>query len=180
MIVVAVIGVLASVAAPSMQLFLVKARSAEIQVVRNGISIAARDAFMRADYKWPTDDGTGNWADGTPVNPTLDMTDLGTGNGDCRIGPPKTWETSADQDLWKFIDFVPEGQLRGRYKFTPDRNGAFDDPYCYQVLAISDLDADGTCAGRNQTWYITNNANWALRHDIVFGVGAAILDESEW
>lgn len=172
MVVVSIIGVLASVALPSINGAATRARAAEITIVRVGIERATKDAHMRNNFQWPVDTGFNpDW------NPTWDPSSVSPDN--CYI-LPAAWDTSSAQDAWKWIDFVPEGQLRGRYSVHGMGSGTVSDPHWFHTHNASDMNRNGICSARvvNFTMSNTNNG-WVMDGDLTFGVGSAVLDPWE-
>ena len=184
MVVVAIIGLLVSMAAPSVTAAMTRARSSEVKMVKTGIEKSARDAFMRSGFQWPPGVTTDTGGEGFIFNPPFDFAAaIGPGApGSCRIGAPARWDTtSAAREGWKWLDFVPEGLLRGRYEFTYDAHGTFDPANCYQSLAITDLDYDGNCFGRFSDWCMRDNGDWFNLVDVVYSSATWDLsDDGQW
>lgn len=171
MVVVSIIGVLGSIALPSITGAMVRARRAEITIVRTSIERATKDAHMRNDYKWPDSSGFNpDW------NPSFDYSTFSATW--CFIGPA-AWETGPHQDAWRWIDFVPEGRLRGRYSMHGMGSGTPGDPFGFHTHNASDLNSNGICSTRVVQWDMRDSSQgWQLTYDVNYN-GSGPTDEHE-
>lgn len=181
LVVVAIIGVLASVAFPSLAGAMERGRRAEINIVRAGISNAARDKFMRNNFQWPMGLGGGDPEENNmPWNPPIDVTTLAA-RPNCNVGPPTRWDsTSAAMEKWKWLEWEPEGLLRARYRFQSGGAGGLHNTADYQVIHVSDLDGDGECGGHMTGWSSARNGDWVVDYEFHYGVGGALIEDGEW
>ena len=174
MVVVAIIGVLSSIALPSITGAMTRARRAEQTIVRNGIHRGMTDAFMRNNYAWnPAWIASSLWE----WNPALDLAATAT---PCNLGPPAPWIKTAGYSHWKEVEYEPEGLLRGRYGISiPSPSGAPQGESGYMNHAVSDFDSNGICVNHLDWWKATGNGDWAI--DMSFITGASgLLDDGEW
>lgn len=179
MVVVAIIGVLASVAWPSIQGSVTRARAAELTIVRSSIERSLQDAHMRNNFQWP-DNNAWN-ADTAPepiFNPPWDYASVDPTA--CYI-IPAPWSTAPEYDAWKWLDFIPEGLLRGRYSVHSGGGPSNGTPFTFHTHVASDLNNNGICSARVVNWTMseTSLGGWYIDADATYGLGSVILDPSE-
>ena len=178
MVVIAIVGMVASMALPSVTGAMMRARRAEQRIVRRGINKAIEDAFLRNNSQWDSSivrDQEWLW------NPPFDPSSLNTTPGQCNIGGPAAWNSSVDFSHWKWIDFQPEGLLRGRYNaYITGKDGSAANPFEYLSLAASDFDSNGICVSRLESHVCNQSGDWSLNIEATVGVDGSVTSEEEW
>ena len=173
MVVTAIIGLVASMAIPSLNGALTRARRAEVSMVRNGIDKAARDAFMRNDFAFPSSPFNADY------NPIIDFGAIDLTPGNCSVGPPAKWDRTYSN--WTWFEFEPEGLLRARYLFVSEgMKGDPGNPVGYGTWVASDLDNNLICAGHGVRWYSTQAGEWTLRYEASVSATGDPIPEGEW
>lgn len=140
MIVVAIIGILASVTLPSLRRMQLRARSSERPLLMTGIVRAIDDYYAR-EMRFPTDLGSGEtYLDLTNDNP-------GATPGTAR----RPWRhTPVDaSDNWNQLSLHVEGAVYYSYGGYASKLG--DSRYC-QLYAYGDLDGDGVQNRWTKEW----------------------------
>jgi prepilin-type N-terminal cleavage/methylation domain-containing protein len=132
MIVVAIIGILASVAIPKLQRSSLRARKTERDLIMSGVAKGMQDYVLRKDAD-PVAVVTGAW------NPALPV---GADRRSFVFGQPG----------WTDIDLQVQGLLYHSYQFTFDPTST---PAQLVVAAQGDLDANGEICDRVVTYEIT-------------------------
>jgi prepilin-type N-terminal cleavage/methylation domain-containing protein len=155
MIVVAIIGILSSVAIPEMGKATLRARAAERRTMMTAIAHAMSDYMVNTNVAAPS--MTGAW------NPT------GTATTSKRPFNPML------DDGWKLLcrSLQVEGFTYYSYKFVLDPNGSYDDPVdgtpktgtTLVVQAVGDLDGDGSESPKTITYLGFGNAFAELLED---------------
>lgn len=178
MVVVAIIGVLGSVAWPSIQGSVVRARAAELTIVRTSIEKSLQDAHMRNNFQWRENEPWIAESAGPLFNPPWDYGSVDPAA--CYILPAK-WSTEPEFDAWKWLDFIPEGMLRGRYSVHAGGGPAYGAPFSFHTHVASDLNNNGICSARVVNWMLseTSLGSWYIDADATYGLGSVILDPSE-
>jgi prepilin-type N-terminal cleavage/methylation domain-containing protein len=141
MIVVAIIGILSSVAIPSLQRTQLRSRAAERRLVLNSIRRAAEDVHLR-DGRFPQDWG-GGWSGLTCVPNPAGMP-----------GPQKqVFSTTAVG--WTNLSLVVEGNVFYRYQVSGwVGNGAGN----IWAFADGDLDGDNRFSSKQMGYQLANNS----------------------
>src|ERR1700674_3794965 len=104
MIVVAVIGVIASLAIPNYMRFTARTRRSEMLETVSKIKLSFKTNADNSGTFWSTSTA----AIGAPsaINPT---------NAAINVGQPDTWDTHPPD--WGFFQFPPDGPVRMRYSY---------------------------------------------------------------
>jgi prepilin-type N-terminal cleavage/methylation domain-containing protein len=110
MIVVAVIGVIASLAIPNYMRFTARTRRAEMLETVSKIKLSFKSTF----------DNTGTFASNSTAAPG-NTSVINPTNASIPVGQPDTWDTHAPG--WGDFQFPPDGPVRMRYTYTIAANG---------------------------------------------------------
>lgn len=161
MVVVAIVGVLGSIAWPSVMGAMVRARKTEVHIVRAAIDRSVFDFHLRSGDKFP---GDGTFY--TEWNPHMNPADMAPPNANL---PPAPWDTtSASHENWKQIDFLPEGLLRGRYgihSYSPGGGEVGN----YHVDCVTDLNNNGIPVGYLLSWTTGGtNSGWVIESEALY------------
>jgi len=128
MIVVAIIGILASIAIPNFQRYSLRAKVAERDLISTSISRAIEDYHMRYD-KFPRDYGGGSSGFSCSYNPPLPP------------GISKRPMQNRSWDDWNKLSLQIMGNLY--YSYMAGGNGSPSQTY-YYIYQVGDVDGDGT------------------------------------
>jgi prepilin-type N-terminal cleavage/methylation domain-containing protein len=148
MVVVAVIGLLSSVAIPTFRNFQLRSKQAERNVILTSIHRAVDDYWMREGH-YPIESGSGATA--------TSWLYLFYWNPDSTPGTQKRpWRQKPlnQFDHWNALSLRVDGSVYYSYY-----GYAYDQPgYRYQYLyALGDLDGDGIQDQLEKYWYVQNN-----------------------
>jgi type II secretory pathway pseudopilin PulG len=137
MVVVAIIGILASVAYPTLQRSTLRARRAERDTVMTAIASAVQDIVQGDGSKQGVPGGTflGDWNPATlPTTGKL----------------PMDWKQAG----WKQLPMIVQGESYYQYKFIAvDPNASGDTgPLTLDVFSVGDLDSDGVLSHKSQSY----------------------------
>lgn len=144
MMVVAIIGILASVAVPSFRIMQLRARAAERPMIMGAIYKSIEEIYAR-EGKFPTDTGGG----------TSFLNLLSENPDDSVISQRKPWRVVADGafDNWPALQMVVDGAVYYRYGGYAALDG---NTRTYYVFAFGDLDGDGVPNRWEKTWRWVN------------------------
>ena len=141
MIVISIIGILASIAIPEMKVMTLRAKRSEREAVIRGIASAIKTRFITNEFP----NGT-IFAVQNPPGPV--------------DGSPLAW--SRDLGEWRQIPFAPEGgRLYHRYSVEISKTPT---SASFTIIAESDLDSNGVPCTRVLT-YERNSEDWVITLD---------------
>jgi prepilin-type N-terminal cleavage/methylation domain-containing protein len=144
MIVVGIIGILASIAMPLLSHLQLRSKSAERQVIMQAIYRSIDDLWTR-DAKFPIDLGASGSLLNLPDQP--DTTPTTT---------KAPWRLTATDptDHWNKLSLIVEGAVYYRYGGTATMSGGIR---TYNLYAYGDLDGDGNQNRWNKMWQWVND-----------------------
>jgi type IV pilus assembly protein PilA len=144
MVVVAIIGVIASVAIPYFTLFGLRARRSERDTFMTSIEKSIREHYIHFE-KMPEEVFT------LPMNPAV----------------PAGAKAAFDPKLgnWRFLAFSPDGPVYFRYSGMVITASDFE---LFSITAEGDLDGDGAVAGVTTT-YRLQDGNWQRAETTEYG-----------
>ena len=150
MLIVAIIGVMASIAIPSFKGALVRAKRAERNLMFDAIYRSIEEYYNSNNYVFPTLSGTTTTLSGA-YNPTYTAP---------FTSALKTFKSSAVG--WSYLAFNPTGQMRYSYQFTANTDAASVSNNYFTIQSIGDADNNGIPALHTQTWTLTSTGNWTI------------------
>lgn len=168
MMVVAIIGILASVAVPSFRVLQLRSRQSERLVMLQAIHNSVEDHFVRGDH-FP------GWDPATPTTSTLWL------NNNPGVfaftGQKQPWRYTSWGDHWNDLGLRVEGGLYFVYWGTGSQTGSRRQ---YWLVAQADLDQDGVVSTLQRLYSyegstlqhlaaVPPSANCSLQSEIPFG-----------
>ena len=150
MIIVAIIGIMASIAIPSFKGALVRAKKGERNLLLDAIYRSIQEYYNSNNYAFPNSCGGTVTCISTAFNPTYTPP---------FTSAPKLFD--ATQPGWNLLAFAPEGQMRYSYNLTaqsdPNAGTGF-----IQVQSIGDADQDGIAAYHWINYTLQPNSSWTI------------------
>jgi prepilin-type N-terminal cleavage/methylation domain-containing protein len=143
-IVVAIIGILASIAIPGFRSMQYRARAAERPVIMDAIYKSIDEIRVR-EGKFPTDTGDG----------TTFLNLLSENPDDSVSNQRRPWRIAPDgaSDNWPALQMTVDGAVYYRYGGYASQDG---NTLVYHLYAFGDLDGDGVANRWEKTWRWVN------------------------
>jgi type IV pilus assembly protein PilA len=147
MVVVAIIGILASVALPQLSRAQLRSKTAERGTIMDALGRGVGDTVANLQML-PTKD---------PADPASGTTWVGEANPvPAKVGPPgpnKRQVSYGTQALgWQFMPVIIQGEAYYSYSFIVNDPGANGNNVTLSVMAVGDLDGDGVVSTKIINW----------------------------